>query len=667
MRFFLGKILSCFIPVKSWRRKLRSRLIGNGLSDRKHLLAEQVDVRLGYKKLIVSLREKARNKDKIRVAFLVVYDSVFPARPLFEKMLLDDMFSPSIVIIPDVSRGQDNMILQLQKAYNTLARQYSNVFLPYDEKAKKFIDCSDQYDLVCFASPYDLMTHDFFTIKHWVAKKIALPFYLNYSYFTLVYTQKILVFEFFNYLWKAFLDSELNVAEFRKRTLVGSNDVGIMVGYCKMDNLVNLKPTLRERKRIIIAPHHTVRKWEGGLELSNFLSYCDLFQEIPRMYPGVDFVFRPHPLLFVNLRCDDLWGEEKTERYVSNLKSNPNCVYSDGGDYLDLFVNSDGIIHDCGSFILEYLFTENPSCYLLKGTNGEIDQTFTEDGKKCLEHCYKAFNRKDILGFIDNVIIEGYDPMKENRIKFVKEVLKINYPHATDMILNHIKKELGMFEIDSGDNKKTDIQYWENYYRAGNIDLEPSLFAKWVLGPHVKRGESMIELGCGSGRDAVWFAANGINVVAVDQCRNVERYIAERMNSNLVYKCADFTRLGRVGMFDHVYSRFTLHSITEADEDKVVRWAADSLKPNGKFLIEVRSTRNDLYAKGHPVSGEKDAFIYNEHYRRFLDRELFCERLRNEGFSIVFIAEDRGFAPHLNTNEIFMRIVAQRRPAGTMV
>lgn len=57
--------------------------------------------------------------------------------------------------------------------------------------------------------------------------------------------------------------------------------------------------------------------------------------------------------------------------------------------------------------------------------------------------------------------------------------------------------------------------YWDQYYKNHLCPEEPSLFAQYVA-TLVEPGRRMIELGCGNGRDAVYFASRGLDVVALD-------------------------------------------------------------------------------------------------------------------------------------------------------
>lgn len=195
---------------------------------------------------------------------------------------------------------------------------------------------------------------------------------------------------------------------------------------------------------VILAPHHTIStEYNPLLNISNFLRFSDFFLELFEAYPQIHFIFRPHPLLHLALKDPRFWGEEKTEQYFKRVQQFPNVTYQEGGDYFETFVQSDGIIHDCASFLCEYLFTDHPACYMLKNKES-IPEQFDVLGQKTLEHYYQAFTKEDILYFLDHVILQKEDSKKEARLQFAKEHLKINYPHASDFILKNLKESLGV-------------------------------------------------------------------------------------------------------------------------------------------------------------------------------------------------------------------------------
>ena len=134
------------------------------------------------------------------------------------------------------------------------------------------------------------------------------------------------------------------------------------------------------------------------------------------------------------------WDDEKKNQYIANMKSKKNVIWSSGGDCFEEFVNSDGCIQDCGSFLVEYLYTKKPCCYMLK-TPEDIETKFAPLGKKCLEQCYISYNTDDIDRFIKDVILDGNDLKQEGRILFSKEVM-VNYPHAAECALESIKNTI---------------------------------------------------------------------------------------------------------------------------------------------------------------------------------------------------------------------------------
>jgi tellurite methyltransferase len=203
-----------------------------------------------------------------------------------------------------------------------------------------------------------------------------------------------------------------------------------------------------------------------------------------------------------------------------------------------------------------------------------------------------------------------------------------------------------------------DKKYWEKYYKTGDVPERASFFAEYIIENHLSGNEKIIELGCGNGRDSIFFAKNGFEVLAIDQCKEeIDKLSKENDLPNIKFVCDDFTKLGDIGPFGAIYSRFTLHAISK-DEDRVIKWASKNLKIGGKILIEARGKKNELYGKGIPVEGQENAYIYEDHYRRFIDIDELSNKLSSSGLKILISKEDRGFAPFKDTDYIFIRVIA---------
>ncbi len=334
------------------------------------------------------------------------------------------------------------MFYQVDKGYKTLSKDYGDlVHKCYDENTKEFIDFSDDMDILATSQPYETMSDEIYSIRYAASKQILVLF-TPYAMGCASWNRNEIVPTFvLNLCWKIFVDTQFGLNEYNSITINrGAN--AILSGYIKMDSIANIKHKLRERKKIIIAPHHTLNaKYNPVLQLSNFLRYADFFLEIFEKYPQIDFVFRPHPLLVIALAKDEYWGQEKLDNYLAKLKTFNNVEYQEGGEYFETFINSDGILHDCGSFIGEYLYTDNPCCYMLKDS-ATNDRNLATLGSECLKHYYHAFSESDIIDFIEKIIIAGQDTKKEERIKFAKEIVRVNFPSVADKILEIIKSEL---------------------------------------------------------------------------------------------------------------------------------------------------------------------------------------------------------------------------------
>ena len=56
----------------------------------------------------------------------------------------------------------------------------------------------------------------------------------------------------------------------------------------------------------------------------------------------------------------------------------------------------------------------------------------------------------------------------------------------------------------------------------------------------------------------------------------------------------------------------------------------------------------------------RNAYIYEDHYRRFIILEELVEILKWQGFKILFAGEQRGWAPYGKEDPIVIRIIAEK-------
>lgn len=208
-----------------------------------------------------------------------------------------------------------------------------------------------------------------------------------------------------------------------------------------------------------------------------------------------------------------------------------------------------------------------------------------------------------------------------------------------------------------------DKKYWDEYYATHSKPNDASTFAEYVI-DRLDAGKTLIELGCGNGRDSLFFSKNGINVIAVDQVDAEIDFLNENYSSdNITFVCDDFTNLAESDEdlinstdFDYIYSRFTFHSINEAKEDRTLSWISDNLE-GGLFLLEARSLNDPMFKKGDTLS---DSENFTDHYRRYMDLDKFTGKLESLGFEILFKIEDKDLAPYKDDNPYVIRIIARK-------
>jgi hypothetical protein len=107
-------------------------------------------------------------------------------------------------------------------------------------------------------------------------------------------------------------------------------------------------------------------------------------------------------------------------------------------EYVDLFLTSDAMIHDSGSFMIEYLYIGKPPLFTVK--DKDIRDRFNLFGKLGFEQLYHANNENDIIAFIEDVVINGNDPKNEMRMKFYNDYLiPPNNKSASENIVEFIR------------------------------------------------------------------------------------------------------------------------------------------------------------------------------------------------------------------------------------
>jgi hypothetical protein len=79
-----------------------------------------------------------------------------------------------------------------------------------------------------------------------------------------------------------------------------------------------------------------------------------------------------------------------------------------------IFLSSDALIHDCGSFMAEYLITGKPSLFMIRKES--VMEQWSTFGSEAINVHYQSRNKQQLIDFIENIVLQEQDDMKKNRV-----------------------------------------------------------------------------------------------------------------------------------------------------------------------------------------------------------------------------------------------------------
>lgn len=385
--------------------------------------------------------ELARKKERTKVVFFLIHESVWKYEGVYKLMEQNERFEPLVVVCPYVVYGEEIMLNEMNQAYQGFKRKGYNVIKTIGDNGK-WLDVKKELrpDIVFFSNPWKL-TKEAYSISAYLD---SLTCYVPYFYQVTKHLDENFGGYLQNNVWKAFYESEIHLnyaKEFSKnfaKNVVVSGYPGLdSILFPKVSDIDPWKIKDRKTKRIIWAPHHTIEGQDSGLGLSNFLQYAEFFQHLilSKDYE-IQIAFKPHPLLKSKLYINSNWGIRKTEEYFNFWEKNERGMLIEG-EYVNLFLTSDAMIHDSGSFTVEFLATKRPTLYLIK-SSVQLN-SLNSFGLRAVDCHYKASNSSEIEIFIKEVVIYGDDYMKNERISFIaRHLLPPNNKTASQNIYDHI-------------------------------------------------------------------------------------------------------------------------------------------------------------------------------------------------------------------------------------
>lgn len=367
----------------------------------------------GHQRLLDDIKKRGY----ANVVFVVSSLAMWKNNKLYLLLNSDKRFNVTIVLCPFVTYNEN----QKEENMGQLRKYFMKKNIPYmdlsisDNKNISLDFLSP--DILFYTQPYYHILPPKIDSSHYDNKLLC---YSPYSIITL--SNK------WNYnnpyqivAWKLFYETEFHKGEGKR--LCDNKGINITVtGDVHADEFLSgtyqdvWKKQDKKKKRIIWAPHFTVIH-NAWLNRGAFVWAGEYMLDLARsMSDDIQIAFKPHPRLKTELYKHPAWGQEKTEAYYRAWGELDNGQLEEG-EYVDLFMTSDAIIHDSGSFTAEYHYTQKPAMFLTKDKNGAISD-LNDFGQRALRLHYFGGSIGDIQKFVEDVVLGGNDCLKEERKQF---------------------------------------------------------------------------------------------------------------------------------------------------------------------------------------------------------------------------------------------------------
>jgi tellurite methyltransferase len=212
-------------------------------------------------------------------------------------------------------------------------------------------------------------------------------------------------------------------------------------------------------------------------------------------------------------------------------------------------------------------------------------------------------------------------------------------------------------------NKKLNQDYWDGFYKSNAVSI-PSQFCVYVA-TDIPKPSTIVEFGSGNGRDSLYFASQGFEVVAIDLSHEAIQLCSETALSRSIehasFYCGDISSeddirnaieraRGQKNTSLVIYSRFVMHTLDDQQQADFLSHLAKHLQKGDKIYFEFRSSEDACLSKH-----------FGGHYRRYVNADDFCSTLvEKNGLVIDYCIVGQGMAKFKEEDPFVSRIVARK-------
>ena len=415
----IGETLALFLPVKY------GKFLTKIFNDIQYIFNSKF-VEKNQKKVLEKLSKEIKYR-KLRVAFLHFRAAKWKCDSLYDLFKNSEYFEPFIIVSRFDSPKMPSEVVN--ETYKFFKNKNYNIQLAYNIEKDEFIPIEKfSPDIIFYGEPWSIYEEH----APLAMSKSALLYYVPY-FIANVSSYMEYGLSFHLYLYKHFLINDLARDFYAPKMLNKGKNLKV-VGHPQLDYFyLEQNKNLENKNYVIYAPH-----WSINVPEENYATFewnGEFLLEYAKKHPEINWVFKPHPTLKERIISQKIMSEESIEKYWNDWDK--ISFKYESGDYMDIFAQSKAMITDCGSFLTEYFITEKPVIHLIS----ETSIGYNPSAEAVVENYYKAHNLEELELLLNNIIIKNEDPLKEIRLKAIKD-LNFAGTYAAENIYNDIMEEL---------------------------------------------------------------------------------------------------------------------------------------------------------------------------------------------------------------------------------
>lgn len=396
--------------------------------------------RIRYKKTLRHIKG-IRGCRPLRVAFLVSECAKWKVQTLYDQMVRNQYYEPFVVLThADFDFGLTEEERTERRLSNV--RFFKDRGIRYEETVKpdlKFANhlCDLHPDIVFYQHPYTHLKEEMPGEVAKYALTCYVPYYIP-NYGSIANDSQLLLHR---QLWCYFCQTKTLAQAFtaakpwfkRSTIFVGS-------GHPMLDCYHLNDDPIDEHPYVIYAPHWAF-SYPGHDNFENFSTFPQngkLILEYALKHPEIKWAFKPHPTLKAMLKRSKLMSDDEIDSYYKAWERIGEACYD--GNYVSLFMRSRAMITDCASFLSEYPCTGMPLIHL-RAPNPRLG-VLKECVGRLFDVFYQVHDEQEMLHWFDEILVQGKDPRKEERLAAVAELglIGTNAASATMDFLNKVLK-----------------------------------------------------------------------------------------------------------------------------------------------------------------------------------------------------------------------------------